>query len=712
MSVRKPAAELNEEQARDELKALATEIAEHDKRYYQDATPTTSDARYDELRRRNTAIEHLFPNLKRPESPSYRVGAPAAPAFAKVVHTRPMLSLDNAFDESDVREFVRRVNRFLGRDEDAPVALAAEPKIDGLSASLRYAAGRLVLGATRGDGREGEDVTANLRTVIDIPDQLDAADPPEEIEVRGEVYLSRDAFFALNKMQEKADKPVYANPRNAAAGSLRQLDASITADRELRFFAHGWGAASSLGSKTYAEVLAAFARWGFATNPLARVCRSLDEALAFHAEVAAERANLAFDVDGVVYKVDRLDWQARLGAVSRSPRWAVAYKFPAERAETRIEDIRVQVGRTGTLTPVAALAPVTVGGVVVSRATLHNEDEIGRKDIRIGDTVVVQRAGDVIPQVLEVVRGKRRRGARRYVFPKTCPECGSHAVREIDPTTGETEAARRCTGGLICPAQAVERLRHFVSRNAFDIEGLGEKQILAFWRDGLIAAPGDMFRLQENDGREGPRLAEREGWGETSAANLFAAIANRRAIGLDRFVYALGIRHVGDATARLLARTYRSLEALLSAVAAAIERTDPAWDELMSIDGIGETVAGAVVEFFSEPHNRDAVADLRAAVAVSDFQAPAVASALADRTVVFTGTLETMTRGEAKARAEALGARVAGSVSAKTDYVIAGAAAGSKARKAAEIGVTVLTEAEWLELIGGDGDEPAARGEA
>ena len=699
MSARKPVKDLSEREAQAELESLATEIAEHDRRYYQDATPTASDAEYDELRRRNTEIESRFSELVRDDSPTRRVGAPAAETFAKVVHARPMLSLDNAFDQAGVVEFVRRVNRFLGRDEGAPLALAAEPKIDGLSASLRYAAGRLVLGATRGDGREGEDVTANLRTVIDIPARLDATDPPDEIEVRGEVYLSRDAFFALNKTQEEAGKPLYANPRNAASGSLRQLDASITAARRLGFFAHGWGEASALGAETYSEVLAAFGRWGFATNPLARVCQSLDEALAFHTEVASQRASLAYDVDGVVFKVDRLDWQARLGTVSRSPRWAVAHKFPAERAETRIEGIRVQVGRTGTLTPVAALAPVTVGGVVVSRATLHNEDEIERKDIRVGDTVVVQRAGDVIPQVLEVVRGKRRRGARRYRFPEACPECGSRAVREIDPATGETSAARRCTGGLICPAQAVERLRHFVGRNAFDIEGLGEKQILAFWSDGRVATPGDLFRLQENDGRESPHLAEREGWGETSAANLFAAIAARRTIALDRFVYALGIRHVGEATARLLARTYRSLDGLLAAVAAAVERGDPAWDELMSIDGIGETVAGAVVDFFAEPHNRDLVEDLRTDVSVVDFRAPAVASAIADKTVVFTGTLETMTRGEAKARAESLGARVAGSVSAKTDYVIAGASAGSKARKAAEIGITVLTETEWIELV-------------
>ncbi len=700
MSARKPVGQLSEKEARAELESLATEVAEHDRLYYHDASPTASDAEYDELRRRNTEIEAQFPELIREDSPSHRVGAPVAQGFAKVVHTRPMLSLDNAFEKADIGEFIRRINRFLGRDEDAALALAAEPKIDGLSASLRYTAGRLVLGATRGDGREGEDVTANLRTVIDIPEELKDADPPAEMEVRGEVYFSRDAFFALNKMQEEAGKPVYANPRNAAAGSLRQLDASITERRRLRFFAHGWGEASALGAETYSDVLSAFARWGFAVNPLARVCETLAQALAFHAKVEAARASLAYDVDGVVFKVDRLDWQERLGAVSRSPRWAIAYKFPAERAETRIEDIRVQVGRTGTLTPVAVLAPVTVGGVVVARATLHNEDEIERKDIRIGDTVVVQRAGDVIPQVVEVVRDKRRRGARKYPFPKSCPECGSHAVRGIDPTTRETEAARRCTGGLICPAQAVERLRHFVGRNAFDIEGLGEKQILAFWRDGRVAAPGDLFRLAENDGQQGPRLAEREGWGETSAANLFAAIAARRTIELDRFVYALGVRHVGDATARLLARTYRSLVGFLAAMAAAVDRGEPAWGELLAIDGIGETVASAIVAFFAEPHNREVVADLRGEIEVSDFQAPAVASAIAEKTVVFTGTLETMTRSEAKARAEAMGARVAGSVSAKTDFVVAGANAGAKARKAAEAGVRVLSEAEWSELIG------------
>ena len=701
VSARKPVQDMSKEEAQRELETLAAEIAEHDRRYYQEAAPTVSDVEYDQLRQAHTAIEARFPTLVRSDSPSYRVGAPAAQGFAKVVHARAMLSLDNAFDEDGIREFIRRLDRFLGRDEGAPLTLVAEPKIDGLSASLRYERGRLVLGATRGDGREGEDVTANLRTVADIPAELRAAEPPAEIEVRGEVYLSRDAFFALNTMQEEAGKPGYANPRNAAAGSLRQLDASITAARRLRFFAHGWGAASTLDAGTYWEVLAAFADWGFTVNPLARRCESLAEALAFHAEVEAARASLTYDVDGVVYKVDRLDWQQRLGAVSRSPRWAIAHKFPAEKAETRIEDIRIQVGRTGALTPVAVLAPVTVGGVVVSRATLHNEDEIGRKDIRIGDTVVVQRAGDVIPQVLEVVRAKRRRGARRYVFPDACPECGSHAVREVDPSSGEAGAARRCTGGLICPAQAVERLRHFVSRNAFDIEGLGEKQIAAFWREGRVAAPGDLFRLEQKDGGDGPRLAEREGWGETSAANLFAAIAARRAIPLDRFIYALGIRHVGEATARLMARVYGSLDAFLAAMAAAADRANPAWDELLAIDGIGETVARVIVEFFAEPHNREVVADLGAEVAVGDFQAPEAASAIAGKTVVFTGTLDTMTRGEAKARAEALGARVAGSVSAKTDFVIAGAAAGSKARKAAETGVSVLTEAEWLDLVSG-----------
>ena len=690
---------LTEEQARDELAALAAEIADHDRRYYQDAAPLVSDAEYDELRQRNAEIEGRFPGLIRSDSPSRRVGAPAAQGFAKVVHTRPMLSLENAFDETGIREFVRRIGRFLGREEGAPLALVAEPKIDGLSAALRYEKGRLALGATRGDGREGENVTANLRTVVDIPTELTTADPPVEIEVRGEVYLRREAFIALNTAQQEAGKPSYANPRNAAAGSLRQLDAGITAGRGLRFFAYGWADVGALGAKTYWDVLGRFADWGFTVNPLARRCASLDDALAFHAEIESSRASLPYDVDGVVYKVDRLDWQDRLGTISRSPRWAIAHKFPAEKAQTRIEDIRIQVGRTGTLTPVAVLAPVTVGGVVVSRATLHNEDEIARKDIRVGDTVVVQRAGDVIPQVLEVVRKRRRRGARRYVFPDTCPECGSHAVREIDPKTGAAEAARRCTGGLICPAQAVERLRHFVSRNAFDIEGLGEKQILAFWRDSLVAAPGDLFRLGENDGRGGPRLSEREGWGETSAANLFAAIAARRTISLDRFIYALGVRHVGDATARLLARTYGALDAFLDGMAAAAERSDAAWDELLAIDGIGETVAQAMVEFFAEPHNREAVADLRALVAVADFQAPEVASAIAGKTVVFTGTLETVTRSEAKARAEALGARVAGSVSAKTEFVIAGASPGAKARKALEMGITVLTEEEWLEML-------------
>ncbi len=680
---------------------LAAEIARHDRLYYSGNAPIISDADYDALRRRNTEIEARFPDLVRADSPSHRVGSPPADGFAKVTHRQPMLSLDNAFEHADVHDFVTRIARFLGLDPETRIELVAEPKIDGLSAALRYENGVFVQGATRGDGYEGEDVTANLRTVRDIPLRLETDKLPEVFEVRGEIYMRHEGFFALNQAQEEAGRSAYANPRNAAAGSLRQLDPTITAARNLHFFAYAWGEASALPGETYCDVLSALQRWGFATNPLARRCASLSDALALYEEIEAQRASLPYDIDGVVYKIDRLDWQARLGTVSRSPRWAIAHKFPAERAQTVLQRITIQVGRTGTLTPVAELVPVTVGGVVVQRATLHNEHEIARKDIREGDTVIVQRAGDVIPQVVAVVMERRAASAQPYVFPDRCPQCQSLAVREPDPEAGKSEAARRCTGGLICPAQAVERLRHFVSRDAFDIEGLGEKQILAFWQDGLIATPGDLFRLEDTDGNDRLRLAEREGWGETSAANLFAAIRERHEIALDRFLYALGIRHVGQTTARLLALTYGSLDAFLAAVTAAQDPSSAAYAELLSIDGIGEVVAGAVIAFFAEPHNRKAVDDLKSRVEVVDFAASAAGSPVAGKTVVFTGTLAAVTRNEAKARAEELGAKVAGSVSAKTDFLVAGPGAGTKARKAEELGVAVLSEAEWLELISG-----------
>ena len=687
-----PVADLTSAEAERELETLAREIAAHDKAYYEKDAPVIGDGEYDGLRRRNLAIEARFPALVRPDSPSQRIGAPPAAAFAKVAHARPMLSLGNAMDEADIREFFDGVRRFLKelqKDPALPIETVAEPKIDGLSISLRYEDGRFVLGATRGDGRTGEDVTANLRTVADIPDTI-PGDAPRTLEVRGEIYMTRDDFARLNARQEDAGEKTFANPRNAAAGSLRQKDAAVTAARPLRFFAYAWGEVGGPVADTQWGFLGRLKDWGFPVDPLARLCAGVDEVLAHYGAVDGRRHGLPYDIDGMVYKINRLDWQERLGSVSRRPRWAIAHKFAAERARTVLKRIAVQVGRTGALTPVAELEPVTVGGVVVSRATLHNEDEIRRKDIRQGDTVIVQRAGDVIPQIVEVVADERPPESRPFSFPGTCPECGSRAVRE------EGGAVRRCTGGLVCPAQATERLKHFVSRDAFDLEGLGGKHIEAFLKDGLVATPADIFRLEENGGA----IAGREGWGEKSAANLFAAIAAKRTIALERFIYALGIRQVGRATARLLAKQYGSLMAWRAAMDAARDEDSEAYGDLVNIDGIGPSVAGEIVAFFSEPHNREVLDDLAGQLTVQDFAAPAAASPIAGKTVVLTGTLDSMTRGEAKARAEALGAKVAGSVSKKTDYVVVGADAGSKAKKAAELGVTMLSEAEWLELIG------------
>ncbi len=692
-----PPEKLTREQAAAELARLAREIAEHDRRYYVESAPTISDAEYDLLRRRNEAIEALFPDLVRPDSPSRRIGAAPMRGFATVRHAQPMLSLQNAFAETDVRDFVVRIRRFLGLAADASVELVAEPKIDGVSVSLRYEEGRLVLGATRGDGYEGEDVSANLRTVHGVPERLAGDRHPQVIEIRGEVYMCHQDFRAMNAAREAAGEPLYANPRNSASGSLRQLDPQVTASRNLRFFAYGCGEHSEPLGDTHWEFLDRLRGWGLPVNPLARLCRDVEDALAFYREIESSRATLDYDIDGVVYKVNRIDWQQRLGTVSRAPRWAIAHKFPAQRAETRIEDILIQVGRTGALTPVAALTPVTVGGVVVSRATLHNEDEIARKDIRIGDWVVIQRAGDVIPQIVAVVEAKRPADSKPYVFPDHCPACGSLAVRTVKPASEEPDAVRRCTGGLICPAQAVERLKHFVSRNAFDIEGLGKRHIAAFWEDGLIRSPADIFRLRQR--RE--ELVARDGWGEQSVRNLLDAIDARRRISLDRFIYALGIRQVGEATARLLARHYGSLDAFLAAMQAAQDPESEAYAELTNIDQIGPSVAGDLLAFFAEPHNREVVEDLRRQLSeVVPVAAPRSASPVAGKTVVFTGTLATMGRSEAKARAEALGAKVAGSVSKKTDYVVVGADAGSKATKARELGVTVLTEQEWLALTG------------
>jgi DNA ligase (NAD+) len=674
-----------------ELAALAAEIAAHDRAYHQNDAPTVSDAEYDVLRRRNDAIEARFPDLVRPDSPSRRVGAPVAAGFEKVVHAKPMLSLGNAFSAEDVREFLARIRRFLNLPEAEPVDIVAEPKIDGLSVSLRYEDGRLVQGATRGDGAAGENITANLRTLDDIPNRIDADAVPAVFEVRGEVYMSRADFAALNVRQQERGGKIFANPRNAAAGSLRQLDAGITAERPLRMFAYAWGEVSQLPAKRQGEFLELLRTWGFRTNPLVRVCSGVDDLLAHYADMESQRATLDYDIDGMVYKVNRLDWQERLGFVSRAPRWAIAHKFSAEQAETVLNKIDIQVGRTGVLTPVAHLEPVTVGGVVVSRATLHNEDEIARKDVREGDRVIVQRAGDVIPQVVAAIDDEAHRQRPRFVFPDHCPQCGSLAVRE------EGEVARRCTGGLICPAQAVERLKHFVSRDAFDIEGLGGKHIEAFWKDGLVKTPADIFRLPER----AEEIVEREGWGQQSVRNLARALTERRTISLERLIYALGIRQVGRATARLLARHYGTLEGWRTAMTAAREPDSEIYRDLINIDGIGPAVAGDILAFIAETHNAEVLDDLERVLTVEPFRAPATqASAVAGKTVVFTGTLETMTRSEAKARAEALGAKVAGSVSKNTDFVVVGADAGSKARKAEELGVRTLSEAEWRELTG------------
>ena len=693
-----PPEALARDAAERELARLAQEIRRHDELYYTRSAPELSDAEYDVLRRRNEAIEARFPDLKRADSPSDRVGAPPASSFAKVRHSRPMLSLGNALNDDDLAEFEGRVRRFLNLDEEEPVVLYGEPKIDGLSATLQYHEGRLVLGATRGDGETGEDVTENLRTLRDLPHTLTGADVPERLEVRGEVYIGLADFAALNREREAEGEEAFVNPRNTASGGLRQIDTALTAKRRLRFFAHGWGEVSEPLGGRQGDVLARLAAWGFALAPHARRCAGLDEARALHREIEAVRPSLDFEIDGVVFKVDRLDWQERLGAAGRAPRWAIAYKFPAEQAETVLHRISISVGRTGALTPVAELEPVHVGGVTVSRATLHNEDVIAERGIRAGDTVVVQRAGDVIPQVVRVIEEKRPAGSEPFVPPTVCPECGSHAVRE------EGEAVRRCTGGLICPAQALERLRHFVARDAFDIEGLGAKQIEAFWEEGRVRSPADIFDLESKDGTEEfPKLAEREGWGETSANNLFQAIEARRRMSLDRLIFALGIRHTGQSIARLLARRFPTLDDWRAANTAS-----NSLEVLTEIDGIGPVVAQANTEFFAETSNVEILDALSERLDIQPVEAPAADSPIAGKTVVFTGKLQRITRQEAKARAEALGAQVAGSVSRATDYVVAGEDAGSKLKKAETLDVTVLSEDEWLAVVSGEAAPPAA----
>lgn len=675
------------DQARLAHDQLADALRAHNAAYYQDDAPVVSDAEYDALFQRLVALEAAFPELRTEDSPTQKVGAAPAQGFAKVRHAIPMLSLGNAFDDADVAEFLTRIRRFLSIGDDEPLEIVGEPKIDGLSVSLRYENGVFVRGATRGDGTEGEDITANLKTLDDIPEKL-AGNAPEIAEIRGEVYLPKSAFRALNEAQKANDAKIFANPRNAAAGSLRQLDSTITAQRPLRMFAYAWGELSAVVADSQWEFLETISSWGFQTNPVSRLCTSLDEVLRLYHDIGAQRAQFDYDIDGVVYKVNRIDLQRRLGFVSRAPRWAVAHKFPAEQATTILKGIDIQVGRTGSLTPVARLEPVTVGGVVVSNATLHNEDEIARKDVRIGDTVVIQRAGDVIPQVVRPVLEKRPLGAVPYAFPTTCPVCGSEAVRDAD------EAVRRCTGGLICSAQSVERLKHFVSRDAFDIEGLGAKNITAFHADGLVNGPADIFRLAEKR----DTLLEREGWGEQSVDNLLAAIDERRKIGLDRFIYALGIRQIGQATARLLARTYGTVKAWRKAMADAQDRAGEAYQDLLNIDGIGTSVAEDLLAFVHEDHNRQVLDELEELLEIEAFAAPASDSTLSGKTIVFTGTLEKMTRSEAKARAESLGAKVSGSVSAKTDLVVAGPGAGSKAKKAAELGIETIDEDSWIAL--------------
>jgi DNA ligase (NAD+) len=700
-------AKLTEAQAKAELKRLATEIAAHDKRYYQEDAPTVTDAEYDALRQRNAAIEARFPDLVRTDSPSKRVGAAPTGKFKKVRHALPMLSLDNAFAEQDVVDFVMRIRRFLKLGEDEKLAFSAEPKIDGLSMSLRYEGGELVTAATRGDGAEGEDVTANIRTLEDVPKKLKGRNVPDICEVRGEVYMTKHAFLALNERQKAAGDTIFANPRNSAAGSLRQKDPKVTASRPLGFFAYAWGEMSAMPADTQSGMIKWFEACGFKTNPLTKLCRTTEELIAFHRKIEEERAELDYDIDGVVYKVDRIDWQERLGFVSRTPRWGIAHKFPAERAITILKDIEIQVGRTGALTPVGKLDPVGVGGVIVQNVTLHNEDYIkgiggdgeplrDGRDIRIGDTVIVQRAGDVIPQVVDVVIDKRPKNAKPYHFPKKCP-CYLHTdvVRE-ETATGEEGARTRCTGEFACPYQKVQHLMLFVSRRAFDIEGLGEKQIELFFEKEWVKEPADIFTLERKHRSE---LLELEGFGETSVRNLFSAIEARRSIALDRFIYALGIRQVGETTALALARGYGSWKAFHEAGLKVTKGDEETIAEMDALDQIGDTVIRAVAAYFGESHNRGIVERLTKEVKILDAEKPKKDTAIAGKTVVFTGTLEKMTREEAKAQAERLGAKAAGSVSKKTDYVVAGPGAGSKLADAKKFGVTVLTEDEWLKLV-------------
>lgn len=713
----RPVGELSSDDAEAEINRLSQEILAADDAYYRDDRPTISDAEYDAKRRRLILIERRYPKLKKVDSPSDKVGASPSVKFDKYTHAVRMLSLDNAFNDDDVADFAKRIRKFLGLNDEEAVAFTAEPKIDGLSLSLRYEGGVLKKAATRGDGAVGEDVTINVLTVEDIPQKI--ANAPDILEVRGEIYMADKDFHALNDRLLAAGEDVFANPRNAAAGSLRQLDAAITASRPLRFFAYTWGELSEPLADNQAGAVDRLNAFGFQTNPLMKRCETVDALVSHYREIAERRPSLGYDIDGVVYKVDRLDYQDRLGFVSRYPRWAIAHKFPAEKATTVLEEIEIQVGRTGKLTPVARLTPVTVGGVVVSNATLHNADEIARKDIRKNDTVIIQRAGDVIPQVVEVIKEKRANGARKFVFPEQCPVCGSRAINEINPNTGKADVDRRCTGGLVCAAQAVEQLKHFVSRQAFDIDGLGEKQVAAFYADGIIREPADIFTLQSrhNAGDIELYTFKKKASGEIacdkngdpvatnakSVDNLYQAIEERRTISLERFINALGIRHVGETNARLFAAHYTSVAAFYKAAIEAYDTEAPAYADMLSIDGIGELVARGVIIFFAADRNREAVDRLLEEVTPQEAKSVGAQSIIAGKTVVFTGTLETMTREEAKARAQALGAKVSGSVSGKTDIVVAGPGAGSKLKRAEDLGVQVMTEAQWAAHITNEG---------
>jgi DNA ligase (NAD+) len=702
-------AKLTKAQAKAELKRLALELEGHDRRYYQDDAPSVTDAEYDALRQRYNAIEKRFPEFVSSDSPSQKVGAQPSGRFAKVRHAVPMLSLDNAFAEQDVLDFAARIRRFLKLGDDEQIGFSAEPKIDGLSMSLRYEGGELVTAATRGDGAVGEDVTANIRTMNDVPQKLKGRNVPDVCEVRGEVYMTKKGFLALNERQKAAGHNIFVNPRNSAAGSLRQKDPSITASRPLGFFAYAWGEMAAMPADTQSGMIKWFERCGFSTNPLTRLCHSVEELIAFHRKIEEQRAALDYDIDGVVYKVDRIDWQERLGFVSRTPRWAIAHKFLAERAMTVLRDIEIQVGRTGSFTPVGKLEPVGVGGVIVQNVTLHNEDYIkgiggdgeqlreGR-EIMIGDTVIIQRAGDVIPQVVDVIIDKRPNNARAFDFPKKCP-CPLHTdvVRE-ETAAGEEGARARCTGEFACPYQKIEHLKLFASRRAFDIDGLGEKQLQYFFDEGWVKEPADIFTLQQRNAKL--KLEEIGGYGETSVRNLFAAIEGRRRIALERFIYALGMRQVGETTALALARGYGSWEAFHDACLKVTKGDEEAIAEMDALDQIGDTVIASIAAYFSESHNRGIVERLTEQVTIVDAEKPKSNSKVAGKIVVFTGSLEKMTRDEAKATAERLGAKVSGSVSKKTDYVVAGPGAGSKLAEAQKHGVTVLTEDEWLKLIG------------